>query len=58
MVPRRQHLCENIRANYLSSNPMFYARTKHIEVIITLFEKELLEECLRLILFLSRGSGG
>jgi hypothetical protein len=24
--------CDNIRATYLSANPVFYARTKHIEV--------------------------
>jgi histone deacetylase 1/2 len=24
--------CDNIRATYISANPMFHARTKHIEV--------------------------
>jgi hypothetical protein len=46
--------CDNIVTKYLSSNRVFYARIKHIEVYYHCFEKEVLEECLRWILFSSK----
>jgi hypothetical protein len=32
--------CDNMEATYLSANPIFHARTKHIEINFTLLEKE------------------
>jgi hypothetical protein len=34
--------CDNLRATFLASNPIFHARTKHIELIIILLERRFL----------------
>ena len=39
--------CDNLGATYLSANPAFHARTKHIRLTFTLFEKGLLAGSLR-----------
>jgi hypothetical protein len=46
--------CDNIRARYLSANPMFHARTKHIEVDYHFVRKRVAQKVLH-IMFIASG---